>query len=704
LNKIQITTRHLVIALAATWAAMFAVFFALAYVYGEHPAYIWDSRSYWERYFTFGAELHNSLRHFLRLLAADIWKNDNNGLPSTFILPLYTFFGICRAAYISAIVFCYLVPACLLSAFVNCRVVTAFSQPNWHTWFIVFFLLALFCPQFWAPSLEGLPDVIGCIPLFLFIATYQKDDLNEPFTLKNILYWGVLLWLPFLFRRWYAYTVVSLLITTITFGLFDYYRAHYVAGTEKGYKHFIPWVLTRNVALISLVFAVCVLIVQGGFVWHILHTPYADIYSAYQVLDWREHFTKFYYHFGPFVLLISLLGIFLGIRKKSTCKITLFALLNIALTAKLFTMTQAFTVQHYVPIAAWLLIPQGVVIWSTWHFLQTRRWAQFIFAGLYGGLTFIYFYNILIAPVPGFNGLLMTDAYYQRKLDHYEEYVRMTRDLESLLGEKKKVSVFSSNGYLCDSILQSLSYEKLSHNIHFASQVDKRDHFDMMSLLTDYVVVADPIQMHLRPVDQQVIIVPATQIINHVGIGQAYERLPERYNLDHGAVASIYWKARPFHMEEVTLLFDEFLKSYPEWKEQYGTLEKLYLTGNYSLGDIWGKVELVANNEMLMHPGEHTDTIAIFENPHDKLSHTRLDKISFFIPAEVKKNCPQANGVIVKIETDGHDIYTAHIGVAEDWKNLVLPSQWHRLKFTINNNGASACDLLHVHFNFLPTT
>ncbi len=65
------------------------------------------------------------------------------------------------------------------------------------------------------------------------------------------------------------------------------------------------------------------------------------------------------------------------------------------------------------------------------------------------------------------------------------------------------------------------------------------------------MVTTDPPQIYLAAEDQQVIMEPARQLAEGVGIGAAFERLKGEYALDGGAKAFLHRRTRPATAEEV---------------------------------------------------------------------------------------------------------------------------------------------------------
>jgi len=97
-----------------------------------------------------------------------------------------------------------------------------------------------------------------------------------------------------------------------------------------------------------------------------------------------------------------------------------------------------------------------------------------------------------------------------------------------------------------------------------APDLDKPDGFPLEVPTADIVVTTDLPQIHMAAEDQQVILEPARQLAEGVGIGAAFERLEGFYMLDGGAKAFLYRRTRPVTAEEVGELSAALQRSYAE--------------------------------------------------------------------------------------------------------------------------------------------
>jgi hypothetical protein len=416
-----------------------------------------------------------------------------------------------------------------------------------------------------------------------------------------------LLWLPFLFRRWYAYASIAFFVGAACLHLVE-------AITTAELR--TPGNLRKLLARYAAAAAVIVLLVacvQGRLAWEALSLNYADIYSAYQV-SLSDHLVRFWNYFGPFTLGLAAVGAIASVCTRQGRQYAAFALTNLAVFWLLFARVQVIEICHYLPIALWMfvLLCRGVA--ATLSTLSGPRLRTAVLSAIIVvAATSFYgtYYRLQGFGMKAMAWVLPHDRIYGLKLQNYGEYRHLVDDLLlQLAGNNDQVSVISSSLIMADDLLDQLSDGKLHTRIIFASQVDKRDRFNPEELLAQYLVVCDPVQIHLNPAGQQVISVPAKLILAGTGIGSAYVKLPRSYALSWNVKAYIYKKIRAFTPEEVNDFFEQLYASYPDWRREYeGHLGKAVLSARISVGRGWGWVHLIDPETLFIHPGYSNPTV-----------------------------------------------------------------------------------------------
>ena len=662
------------------YVASVAILSALCYsfVASENQAYTWDSRFYWVVWNEYTGLLHDSFSQWLGNIKSSVYSTDYNSLPIIALIPFnYLPIGN-REAYILGVYFLYLLPF----AYIAMRLFAVAAGVDKKYQPYVFVFLASFIP-FITPTLRGYPDIIGMIPLSLCcLILFKVNILNYRgyrFVLLAIAV-GVLLWLPFAFRRWYAYSVVSLFITlpflnTFLFGG----KARF--SKERIFKYFAFF----TISAVVVIFAVCLF--QFELAKRILTTNYSDIYSAYKATEEATLLITLNYA-GLYLLPLIFLGvayIFFGSssRLKVLCA---FALANFIITYIIFTRTQTPGMQHGMPLCFWLAIL--VLSALKLFFDKLKKGLATTLTIAFALLTAAVFISTYSKPFgkPEWVSRYLPGKEYPLRLENFDHYHELIAFMSARVGADDKVAVFASSGSLNNDLFAAISPASFVSHIANVSQVDLRDKLTIEAFSSRYAIVTDPTQTHLDIHGQQVISLPNNLILEGKGIGAAYIRVSQPFILSGGVQAYVYEKTRPYTIDEYRSMIDEFARSYPSWKAEYeNNLTESYLSAAVQKGDTWGQFSMYREGRIYAHPGATTPTVVrMFVGEYDTLRIT-----------SVNKNCGKTDGVKVIIE-DATQRVEKHIATAES--EVVDMRDFHNKDITliIDNNGSSACDGLEI--------
>lgn len=662
------------------YVASVAILSALCYsfVASENQAYTWDSRFYWVVWNEYTGLLHDSFSQWLGNIKSSVYSTDYNPLPIIALIPFNYLPTGNREAYILGVYILYLLPF----AYIAMRLFTSAAGVDKKYQPYVFIFIASFIP-FVTPTLRGYPDIVGMIPLSLccFIL-FKVDILNYRgyrFVLLAIAV-GVLLWLPFAFRRWYAYSVVSLFITlpflnTFLFGG----KARF--SKERIFKYFAFF----TISAVVVIFAVCLF--QFELAKRILTTNYSDIYSAYKATEEATLLITLNYA-GLYLLPLIFLGvayIFFGSssRLKVLCA---FALANFIITYIIFTRTQTPGMQHGMPLCFWLAIL--VLSALKLFFDKLKKGLATTLTIAFALLTAAVFISTYSKPFgkPEWVSRYLPGKEYPLRLENFDHYHELIAFMSARVGADDKVAVFASSGSLNNDLFAAISPASFVSHIANVSQVDLRDKLTIEAFSSRYAIVTDPTQTHLDIHGQQVISLPNNLILEGKGIGAAYIRVSQPFILSGGVQAYVYEKTRPYTIDEYRSMIDEFARSYPSWKAEYeNNLTESYLSAAVQKGDTWGQFSMYREGRIYAHPGATTPTVVrMFVGEYDTLRIT-----------SVNKNCGKTDGVKVIIE-DATQRVEKHIATAESV--VVDMRDFHNKDITliIDNNGSSACDGLEI--------
>lgn len=516
---------------------------AVTFVYREDPAYVWDYANYHDKYIIFGS-IFGSFDWFY-WMGVDIYAGEYNGSLLVPLMPFHALFGDGRTAYIIAIVLCYVVPTSLVLASVS-NEVTLPDAAN-HTKLLVVLAAFLYTPL-WASALRGMPDVGAMIPLVLATKVVWRSHFFSKRPVVNGILAGLLLWSAFLFRRWLAFSVMGLLLTTALL-----VAARLAHKRDAGQA----WNSLIGGTLCALVIAAAVALFQYQFADRILSTPYSNLYESYRT-NLTEQISVVARRVSPAILTLIVIGIALSVYRRIT--FPLFCLATAAVTFALFSRVQDMGFQHSMPVFVWLFPAYALAI-ST---LVAR--APKVAPVAIAAIAAAGFLGTLAPPVRSSLPSVMyaAEPNLPLRLGNFDEYKRLISDLERLTDGGKTVSIFAASLVLSQDLVASLSPSLKSRYIP-VSVIDSLHKFKTEPLLANYVVVTTPAEIHLKPGAMQAIEVPNNQILRGSGIGAAYERASGPYNLETNHSAYVYQRVRPVAAEEIRELFDVFRITYPDW-------------------------------------------------------------------------------------------------------------------------------------------
>ena len=574
MRKIHLCTSSYNIMLICVCVFMFLNCFV--YVRSEDTIYAWDFNAFWAYFIRFGQLSDWDLWYYM--LTREIAVS--NPIPTALLTPIYKMFGGSRLVYISSVALLYFMPACILLASLFAHV-----YDNKNIKFFVLLVTATFVP-FWRPILRGYPDIIILAPIIISLIVVLKNDFSLKINYKWAIILGILIWLPFLFRRWLIYTVFSLYLTLPILSFLW-------ASKKQNYKNIIYNFVIAGAS--SLFF---VLFFQYDFIKMALTTDYGYQYSAYQFsfpISLKYLIASIGYYITPFFIL----GIFSSLKnwKEKSSKLCIISIINAVLILLFFTRTQSPGTQHFIPILFFILIASIVgaiylldIIRSSIQPFVATAVATVILICCILVMAHTFYpsdsklvhnnhetlskegVSIDIFQVMGTNKEIeiLPFSDYPFRTNDLDKYLIIINFIKNQIDTNKKVLISASSQYFGRSILNTISKDhgiKID-SLHEVPQIDLRDDFQLTgSLNYDYVILSDPIQLHL-PHGQEVIRIFSTNILRAQNIGKAYKKTEfATVTLNGNIKVDVYKRERDFSKDEVEQFIYQLVEVYPEWEE-----------------------------------------------------------------------------------------------------------------------------------------
>lgn len=442
------------------------------------------------------------------------------------------------------------------SFFYMCPVITCFGS---------LVLLVTFNP-FYMAMFFGYAGVACLIPaalsLLLFI-DYDPLSLTRKQIIRDVLISALLL-LTFLLRRYFAYFIVGYGTTLVIYSIYVVIEARRTYSWRKAIWHSV-----LNLTIIGSSALLVLVLFFRPLLIHVLFNNYAGQYSAYDT-SLVNKINQVINKFGLFTFIMAGISVLLSLINRKYRKVTMFCAISSIVTAGSFFHVQSMGIHHIYTIALELVILMFLGIYQLMSTVSSSR-GKIVVGGTIELILLFGFINcffpqshMFFRPVEKF----FSQTYTPLRRNDISELHRLADYLNSLtIGTNNHVYIAASGGILNSSLMGALDkpfHDNAVHNMYRTHDVDLRDGFPAEFLKAKYIVVSDPIQLHLAPGSQEVVRFLAQEVMKQNSpIGRHFDKLDEVFHLDNSVKAYIYVKQSDFEEDDLLYLVDYFSKCYP---------------------------------------------------------------------------------------------------------------------------------------------
>ena len=245
-----------------------------------------------------------------------------------------------------------------------------------------------FFPCLWHSVISGSPDICGIIPVLCCYLIYFKYEFNKKIPLKILILFAFLLYLSFLFRRWY-FVVLTSFLTSI-------FIENIIISIKNSGKLKKIIFTVINLSISSILVLLFAFIIQGGYIKNIIINELTER-STYSMPFNQIGFL--FGHLGLFISLISITGLIFNIKNK----LIRFSALNIIIYASIYLFimnNQLLWINHFVYIAVLVCILFCAGLYTIVEFIKNET-VKTAFITLIVLFNLLNFYTFFIFERPG---------------------------------------------------------------------------------------------------------------------------------------------------------------------------------------------------------------------------------------------------------------------------------------------------------------
>lgn len=553
------------------------LFLCLYLVLQNHFVYYWDYGGYWTTSYNTMNGLFGNPVETVKSVYQSILENDYNYLLPLFIsLPLKCF-GYTFPRYVLLNYLLFLVPAWIIVVSIVWKSFLVYhpeceKNKNGYICFLFTIFAATTFSPFYYAMLRGYIDVACLIPSLLAILLFMDYDVlsfDRRQVLRDILISSVLL-IAFLFRRYFAYFGVGYISALCMYSIFKIVETFGTSGWKRNIRNAI-----LNLFIVCA-FAVSVLLIFfRRLVFRILENNYANQYEAYDA-SFVIKIKGVTAQFGALTFAMVGIALLLALYTRKYRKLTMFCVCSMVVTMAAFFHVQSMGEHHIYTIAGEAFILMILGMYQIFDLIHTKKCKLIAVIATMLVLSIGAMNCFLpgIRPYVTWISVLYAQKYYPMQRNDIEELHHMADFLNNLTdGTDKHVYICASGSVLNSSIMDSLDKPYNSgalHNMYWTADVDLRDGFNADFLNSDYVVVTDPVQLHLKEGTQEVVRFLCEEIQNPDSpLGRHFNKMDQSYLLDNNVTAYIYEKVSEFETSDYQYLADYYDKYYPGMDELF---------------------------------------------------------------------------------------------------------------------------------------
>lgn len=516
----------------------------------QNTIYVWDSLNTWyptiiclETTFT------DPWQALMLLLSSINQANYNKFLPMLMALPMHMF-GKSFLCYTLYVWIMFALPAIFFAAttFKTLLENANVKAPSVSVLMAIIMLL----PILEVPVLVGYANISILLPgaiIFAMLMSLNRSEIQrEPLILIGVLC---------IFAVFQARTAAYMIL-----GEFFGY-AVYVAITSFQERNFLRDMLTlcKKFFVIGISALLIIIVPFFPFVKHMLTYDIGAAYSAYQLgLDFPMRLLAHVAYVGIATYVIFIAGAAVSLWNKKTFPLAAMLTTWAVTSTVLICRIQLMGWQHYYI----MILPFAFMIIALLIFAFARK--KIVGVALILFMAFNFLQTHLTPYNPKTNLIKSYPLPVRHDIDDMKTFVAELNTLTA--GTDKKIYILASSGLYNITTLATFdktgNYKVLTNLIGIAD-VDLRDGFPTGFFDADLVIVAEPIQTHLRPQDQSVVVKLAEGMLNPSPISRHFKQIKKHtFNaIGDDVTFCVYEKISPLEKSDVDFVEKIFVELYP---------------------------------------------------------------------------------------------------------------------------------------------
>ena len=528
--------------------------FIICMINSQQTIHFWDSLETWEPAVESANMTFVDPHQALKDLRASINHTDyNKFLPMLIALPMYLF----SKSFLGYELYVWLMfglPGIFLASATFKNVLEKSGVKTFPCSAIMAIIILL--PALEIPIFLGYANISILLPgsmLLAMLLSLDKAQLQR----DRLFYIAVLC----VFAVFQARTAVYMIL-----GLFLGYTVYLIISSaqERSLQRDLI-LLVKKFLYIGVSGLIITLPLFFTFIKHALTYDIGTAYVAYQRgLNFPQRILFHAEYLGLIVYALFVIGAAISFANKKFFPFAAFFMTWTLIPAILICRVQIMDRQHFYTI----IFPLAIFITMLISFALSKK--KIIGAAL----VFVLAFNFCQAYSATFNVPLLFQFAYPMPVRHdINDLKKFVDDMNNLTkGTDKKIFILASGAFYNAHVLTKIYFPETENalpSLMNTADVDAKDGFAPHFFDADYILVTNPIQLHLQAEDQSIVVMPAKWLENPSPLSKHFKKIKEQsFSLGGNGVASVtfelYEKISPLEKADIDFVEEFFAGKYPD--------------------------------------------------------------------------------------------------------------------------------------------
>lgn len=531
---------------------------------------------WYQKYFLFNKTLFSAPKEAFDTFFREILTDTRNDIYSLLLSPVYFLFKNSYKAYVYALFFTSYIPFVFCFYTFLSKYFFKIEENNKNFKYIILSII-IGTPLYWWIFLVGYPDLLSFAIFIVAMILFFKNPFDKKIPFKNLAIFSTLLYLSFLYRRWFLFVVLSFLISAAIALTVKNLADKNLSKQEKinALK-----ATASNICISGIIFSSLIFFLQTNIFLSFFNSEYQSAFTDYKVSLYEN--LKIVFSFLNIPLCFFAISALIYSAKKHTFQI-LFASLNLIVFFLVFNQINIICYDHMMIIMFWLITLIFFGIYRIYSICPNKK-SKTIFTLLVLFLFGLNFYDNLLGNNPEkYAYMTARNNLTPYKIPDYDKIKKIESHLKNKIYNDStftySIWAFEEHVFNPQIIFwQGDDYKYFEKGV-FPPLMDEEalviaNWYFFPIINANEIYTTEPLELYANKENSKILYKTVELLNNKKGFGAGYEKSDEIIELSEGKKVIKFVKTRPLTKQEQDDYKKFIIQMYPQSEKYFPDYHK----------------------------------------------------------------------------------------------------------------------------------